>query len=346
MILQVPISAGALELTGTSHGRSKISVHITLQVSKECDCVILDTHISVFCMEYYRQKRQKNVIHSSPRNMSWFPQFSKVSPEEFWFIYLLLLMKRIGCGTKTSKHSKILAYSARLHQVAAESNEKAVLVCHFWNFDDALFLSWESFLGLDSGTQRQSCRISHFLDDLESQCRSDQHTVSLLSFCSLTLLFWAELHVIALDNIEYWWLLNFGGTSAHTHSSFKPSWLWRLMEEERPTSIWNSNQDQLFWLHFPCGKNKKPVQKHNHPAGRLEQVSCLQLISHKMWMRFFSVESHTWVWLWLLPFFLFLPFLPMEMWLYPGSGLSHSQLHKAGGKGRPDTPNFQSSGLK
>lgn len=101
------------------------------------------------------------------------------------------------------------------------------------------------------------------------------------------------------------------------------------MEEERPTSIWNSNQDQIFWLHFPCGKNKKPVQKHNHPAGRLEQVSCLQLISHKMWMRFFSVESHTWVWLWLLPFFLFLPFLPMEMWLYPGSGLSHCTRQEA-----------------
>lgn len=41
------ISVGALQLTGTSHGRNKIYVDITLQVLKEHDCVILDTDIYV-----------------------------------------------------------------------------------------------------------------------------------------------------------------------------------------------------------------------------------------------------------------------------------------------------------
>lgn len=180
-------------------------------------------------MEYYRQKRQKDVIHSSPRKESWFPQFSKVSPEEFWFIYLLLLMKRIGCGTGRSKYSKIFAYSARLLQVAAESNEKAVLVCHFWNFDDASFLSWESFLGLVSGIQRQSCWISHLLDDLDSQCRS--FTTLILLFNTVFLgrivcnwLHWTILNIGGCSNPLR--LLKFGGTSAHTPSSFKSSWLW------------------------------------------------------------------------------------------------------------------------
>lgn len=60
-----------------------------------------------------------------------------------------------------------------------------------------------------------------------------------------------------------------------------------------------------------------------------------------------TTKSHTWLWLmdvwWVLPLFLFPPFLLMEMCnkgLSPGSGLSHSQLHKAGGKGRPWHPKF------
>lgn len=41
------ISVGALELTGTSHGRNKISVFVILQMLK--DCGILDIHLYVLC---------------------------------------------------------------------------------------------------------------------------------------------------------------------------------------------------------------------------------------------------------------------------------------------------------
>lgn len=204
----------------------------------------------------------------------------------------------MGCGTRTSKYSKISAYSARLHQVATESNEKAVLVCHFWNSDDAFFLSWQSFLGLVSGIQRQSCWISHFLDDLESQCRSDQH-----SFTTLILLFNTAFLGRIGCNWLHWTILNIGGCSNPLRLlkfGNLEALLFPLTAVLNPPDCdadgrrkpnfnsSNSNPDQLFWLHFPCGKNKKPELKHNHQAGRLVQVSCLQLISHKMWMRFFS----------------------------------------------------------
>lgn len=76
-------SVGALDLTGTSRGRSKIYLYITLQILKEGDCVILDMHIYVLYGVLHRKKRQKWVIHSSPGKVSGSPQFSKVSPEEF-----------------------------------------------------------------------------------------------------------------------------------------------------------------------------------------------------------------------------------------------------------------------
>lgn len=114
-------------------------------------------------------------------------------------------MKKVGCGTRTSKYTKIFAHSACLHLVAAESNEKAVLseiLMMLFPYLEEVFLVWfQGFKGKAAESHVSWMPWNLRVGVINAQFHYSDFALEHRLFGQNCML------LAALDNIEYWCLL-------------------------------------------------------------------------------------------------------------------------------------------